>query len=400
MSVSRRGFLAGRVVPFSGAFIAARGMEAHLAEAMQGGGARSLVPPGVAEIRISSNENPLGPGKAVLDAMLGKFPEAGRYPFNSTPNESALSAALAGMFKVKPENIVLGAGSQEILKSAVRAFTTPERGLVTASPSFENCPGIARRLGHPVTEIKVDSAFRLDVEPMIAASKGAGLVFFNNPNNPTATVHGAKTVQDFVTRVRQLSPDTVILIDEAYHDYVTDPSYQSAVPLALETPNVFVARTFSKAYGMAGMRIGYAIGRADTLKRLAVLKMPYNVSVFGIAAAIAALNDARHIDEERARNTKVRAFTIKALDELGCKSSESQGNFLFVDVGRPAKDFREACAKQGVIVGRDFPPFEKTHARISVGTIEEMQKATAVFRSVLRPGSTPTGGRSEEESWR
>jgi histidinol-phosphate aminotransferase len=400
MSVSRRGFLSGRVVPFSGAFIAARGMEAHLAEAMQGGGARSLVPPGVAEIRISSNENPLGPGKAVLDAMHGKFPEAGRYPFNSTPGETALVAAVAGKFNVKPENIVLGAGSQEILKSAVRAFTTPERGLVTASPSFENCPAIARRLGYPVAEIKVDSAFRLDVEPMIAASKGAGLVFFNNPNNPTATVHGAKTVQDFVTRVRQLSPDTVILIDEAYHDYVTDPSYQSAVPLALETPNVFVARTFSKAYGMAGMRVGYAIGREDTLKPLAKLKMPYNVSVLGIAAAIAALSDAKHIDEERERNTKVRAFTVKALDDLGCKASESQGNFLFVDVGRTAKDFREACAKQGVIVGRDFPPFEKTHARISVGTMEEMQKATAVFRSVLRPGSTSTGGRSEEESWR
>ena len=400
MSVSRRGFLAGRVIPFSGAFIAARGMEAHLAEAGQGARARSLVPPGVAEIRISSNENPLGPGKAVLDAMLGKFPEAGRYPFNSTPNEGALSAAIAGTFKVKPENIVLGAGSQEILRSAVRAFTTPERGLVTASPSFENCPGLARRLGHPVTEIKVDSAFRLDVEPMIAASKGAGLVFFNNPNNPTATVHGAKTVADFVTRVRQASPDTVILIDEAYHEYVTDPSYQSAVPLALETPNVFVARTFSKAYGMAGMRVGYAIGRADTVKRLAVLKMPYNVSVFGIAAAIAALNDAKHIDEERERNTKVRAFTIKALEDLGCKASESQGNFLFVDVGRPAKDFREACAKQGVMVGRDFPPFEKTHARISVGTMDEMQKATAVFRSVLRPASPSTSGRTEEESWR
>jgi histidinol-phosphate aminotransferase len=400
MSVSRRGFLTGRGVPFSGAFIAARGMEAHLAEAAQGGGARSLVPPGVAEIRISSNENPLGPGKAVLDAILGKFPEAGRYPFNSTPNETALTGAVAAKFKVKPENIVLGAGSQEILKNAVRAFTTPAAGLVTGSPSFENCPGIARRLGHPVAEIKVNSAFRLDVEPKIAASKGAALVFFNNPNNPTATVHAAKTVADLVTRVRQTSPDTVILIDEAYHDYVTDPSYQSAVPLALETPNVFVARTLSKAYGMAGMRIGYAIGRPDTLTRLAALKMPYNVSVFGIAAAIAALNGPRHIDEERERNTKVRAFTVKALDDLGCKSSESQGNFLFVDVGRPAKDFRDACAKQGVVVGRDFPPFEKTHVRISIGTMDEMQKATAVFRNVLRPASTPAGGRIEEASWR
>jgi histidinol-phosphate aminotransferase len=106
---------------------------------------------------------------------------------------------------------------------------------------------------------------------------------------------------------------------------------------------------------------------------------------------MAALNDTKHIDQERARNTEVRAFTIKALDELGCKSSDSQGNFLFVDVGRPAKDFREACAKQGVMVGRDFPPFEKTHARISVGTMDEMKKATAVFRNVLRPVTTTAG---------
>jgi histidinol-phosphate aminotransferase len=400
MSVSRRGFLQGRVLPFSGAFIGARGMEAYQADAAQGRGGRSLVPPGVTEIRISSNENPLGPGKAVLDAILGRFPEANRYPFNSTPNDGALTAAIASRFKVKPENIVLGGGSQEILKNAVRAFTSPTRALVTGSPSFENCPGIAKKLGHPIAEIKVDSAFRLDLDGMVAASKGAGLVFFNNPNNPTATVHGAKTVADFVARIRQSSPDTVILIDEAYHDYVTDPSYQSAVPVALETPNVFVTRTLSKAYGMAGMRVGYAIGRAETIKPLAKLQMPYNISVLGIAAAIAALGDQKHIDAERDRNTKVRAFTVNALGEAGCRTADSQGNFLFVDVGRPAKDFRDACAKQGVVIGRDFPPFEKTHVRISVGTMEEMEKATAVFRNVLRPLSTSTGARIEEASWR
>ena len=151
MPVSRRDFLRGSPATRSGMFIAARGLEAHFADEAQGangGRGRALVPPGV-EIRISSNENPLGPGKAVLDAILMKFPEAGRYPFNSTPNETALVAAIAGKFAVKPENIVAGAGSQEILKSAVRAFTTRERGLVTASPSFENCPNFARRLEHP-----------------------------------------------------------------------------------------------------------------------------------------------------------------------------------------------------------------------------------------------------------
>jgi histidinol-phosphate aminotransferase len=395
MPVSRRGFLrlAGTPSPLSGAFLSARGLEAEFADAQaQGRAPRPALPPGVDEIRISSNENPLGPGRAALDAILNRFPEAGRYPFNSTPADADLAAAIAARFKVKTENIVLGAGSQEILKSAMRAWVSPSRAFVTALPTFENCTGYATRYKLPLTEVKVDAAMRLDVDAMIAAAVAAqppaGLLFFNNPNNPTATVHGAKTVTDMVERIRKASPDTVILIDEAYHDYVTDPSYESAVPLALSTPNVVVARTFSKAYGMAGMRIGYAIGMAPTMKPLAALKMPYNISVFGAAAALAALGDDGHIAAERARNTAVRAFTVKALQEMGARPADSQGNFLFVDIGRPAKDFRDACAKSGVMVGRDFPPFEKTHCRISIGTMDEMRKATDVFRSALKPATT------------
>src|SRR5688572_30006704 len=394
MPLSRRGFLrivgASDGAPLSGTVLAARGLEAHLAEAQaQGQRARPVLPPGVTEIRISSNENPLGPGKAALNAILGRFPEAGRYPFNSTPADGDLVAAIAARHKIKPENVVLGAGSQEILKCAMRAFVSPTRGLVTALPTFENCTNYAKRHDLPLTEVPLDPALRLDVEPMIAAgSKDAGLVFFNNPNNPTATVHGATTVADMVERIRTASPETVILLDEAYHEYVTDPAYATAIPLALSTPNVIVARTFSKAYGMAGMRIGYAIGTADTLKRLARFKMPYNVSVFGIAAAIAALGDSRHLENERRRNTAVRAFTVKALQDLGAKPADSQGNFLFVDIGRPAKEFRDACAKSGVMVGRDFPPFEKSHCRISIGTMDEMKKAVEVFRTVLKPVTT------------
>ena len=402
MRQSRRSFLevlsggsdAGLGRADTALWIAARGHEDYQARDAQGATPpRPDIPAGVKPIRISSNENPLGPGKTALDAIVRKFPEAGRYPFNSTPADSALVTAIATKFNTKPENVVLGAGSQEILRSAVRAFTSPTRALVTASPSFENCPGMAKKLEHPVTEVKVDSAMRLDLDAMAAAAKGAGLVFLNNPNNPTATVHGIKPITEFVQRVRAASPDTVILIDEAYHDYVTDPAYESAIPLAMQTPNVLVARTFSKAYGMAGMRIGYGIGQAQTMKPMAALKMPYNVSVFGVAAALASLADVQHIADERARNTDVRAFTIKALDDLGCKSSESQANFLFVDIGRPAAEFRDACAKQAVLVGRDFPPFEKSHARISIGTMEEMKKATAVFRSVLRPVMTTAGGK-------
>jgi histidinol-phosphate aminotransferase len=155
MPVSRRGFLSGRVVPFTGALVASRGMEAGEPDATQDRGGRANLPPGVAEIRINSNENPIGPGKTVLEAIVGKFPEAGRYPFNSTPNDRALVSALASKYRIKPENVVLGGGSQEILKNAVRAFTSPSRGLVTGAPTFENCAGTAKRLGDPIAEVTV-----------------------------------------------------------------------------------------------------------------------------------------------------------------------------------------------------------------------------------------------------
>jgi histidinol-phosphate aminotransferase len=394
MPVSRRGFLRliGADGELDGAVLAARGLEAHFAEQAQGQRARPELPPGVEPIKISSNENPLGPGRAAIDAIRGKYVEAGRYPFNASPTDSALRSAIADRLRAKPENIVLGAGSQEILKSAMRAWVNPQKGLVTALPTFENSTNFAKKFKLPLVEVKVDSAMRLDVEGMIAAaSKGdTGLVFFNNPNNPTATVHGAATVTDMVARIRKASPSTVILIDEAYHEYVTDPAYESAVPLALSTPNVFVVRTFSKAYGMAGLRVGYAVGMAETLKPLEALRMPYNVSVFGVVAAMAALGNPQHIAQERARNTAVRTFTSKALVEMGARPSDSQANFLFVDVGMAVKDFRDACAKQGVLVGRDFPPLEKSHCRISIGTMDEMQRATEVFRSVLKPKTVTT----------
>jgi histidinol-phosphate aminotransferase len=422
MPVSRRGFFgivgSGREASLA-AMIAARGHEELMVQqagqagqagqtggGRQGGGrgggrgggaaaggGRGEPPPGVEVIRISSNENPLGPGKHVLDAIVGKFPEASRYPFNSTPNETKLAEVLAAQFKTaKPENITIGGGSQEILKSAMRAFTSPYRHLVTALPTFENCTGMARRMNTPYYEVKVDSQLRLDLEGMLTVARGAGLIFLNNPNNPTATVHPKTVIADFVERVRRISPDTVILIDEAYHDYVTDVNYESAVQLALNTPNVFVARTFSKAYGMAGMRIGYAVGMSDTIKPMARVKMPYNVSVFGIAATIAAVGNPQHLVAERTRNTEVRSFVVKELEGLGCKAAKSEGNFIFVDIGRSAAEFRNACANQWVNVGRDFPPYEHSHARISLGTMAEMRRAVDVFKEVLRPASASSGG--------
>jgi hypothetical protein len=238
-----------------------------------------------------------------------KFPEAAGTRSTARRAETALAAAIrrevqgqAGEHRARRR--IAGAAEERrpcVYQSAARPR---DRGAIVRELS-----GIARKLGHPVTEVPVDAVLRPRSGGDDCRVEGSGLIFFNNPNNPTATVHGAKAVADFVSRVRKLSPDTMILIDEAYHDYVTDAAYQTAIPLALDTPNVFVTRTFSKAYGMAGMRVGYAIGRSETMKPLATLKMPYNVSVLGIAAAMAAMGDTKHIEAERARNTDVRAFT-------------------------------------------------------------------------------------------
>ncbi|MEW6322007.1 MAG: histidinol-phosphate transaminase [Acidobacteriota bacterium] len=367
--------------PFTGEWIAARGREDAVATGSPEAGQMSASGP--KPIRIASNENPLGPGQHVLDVIVGKFPEAGRYPFNARQQEPELVKAIGAKFGVAADHVSLGCGSGEILTNAVRAFCSSSKPLVTAWPSFENPRDTAQKIGVPVRAIDLDANLRIDIDKMVEASKGAGMVFFCNPNNPTATVHGAAAVADFVKRVRAASPDTVILLDEAYHDYVTDPNYQSAIDIVKTTPKTFIARTFSKAYGMAGLRIGYAVGDPALMAELNRYRMPYSVNLPGIAAAVAGITNQAHIDAERKRNTEVRAFTLRAFEQMGFKATDSQTNFIFVDLKRPAAGFRDACRTAGVMVGRDFPPYEKTHCRISIGTMEEMQKAVDVFRKVL-----------------
>jgi histidinol-phosphate aminotransferase len=386
MSLSRRqfirGFGAGQAGVLSGAGISARGLEAAVGE-MGPGPVPIPPPPEPDEIRISSNENPLGPGEVAIRALKAQFDQGGRYPFNARVAVSELTEKLAERFEVQPKNITLGAGSGEILRNAVRSFTSKDRPLVTADPSFENPVRTAKLINTPIEAVPVSDDLGIDMESMLSAARGAGLVFLCNPNNPTATVHSWDEVAYFVAHLYENSPGTAILVDEAYHDYVTDDAYRSAVPFAMKYPNVFVTRTFSKAYGMAGLRVGYAIGQTETISALAKYKLALNVNVLAVGAAVASLGDPQHIEEERERNTEVRRFTLDFFDTAGYKATDSQTNFIFVELGSPAEDFREACLKYNVRVGRDFPPFEKTHARISIGTMDEMRRATEVFENVL-----------------
>ena len=337
-------------------------------------------------ICIASNENPVGPGKKVLDSLHNLL-EGGTRPGRYSNQMGDLTDAIAGHFKVKRENVLLGEGSTQILRSATQLFTSKTKALVGTIPTYEECSGYAALIGNPVHGVKLNSEFKMDLDAMLAAAKGAGLIFYCNPNNPVATYVGAKATREFITKLNSTSPETMILIDEAYFDYVNDPDHETHVPIAVENPRVIVARTFSKAYGMAGLRQGYAIGHPDTIKKLRDWDNATgtsSVNVFGLAAATVAIQqDASFTANERARNKAVRDFTAKWFADRGLKPTDSQANFMFVNIGMPAKEFRDACRAKNVLVARDFPPFDKTMARITLGTMEEMQKAVAVFGEVL-----------------
>ncbi len=381
MSVSRRAFVKGLAwggaAVLSGQAIAARGREATTGEGWLGDAAGQITPP--AGIRLDSNENPNGPAPAAIDAIRAAFGEASRYPRNPT---SQLIAAIARLHEVRDENIVVGAGSGEILRMAVYGFTSATRPLVQGLPTYEDPGRHAELIGTPVRAVPLDRELRLDLDAMVSRAAGAGLVFLCNPNNPTATVHPAKTVQDFVTRVHKVSPTTMILVDEAYHHFVEDPGYQSAIPVALQNPRVIVCRTFSKIYGMAGLRIGYAVGMPEPMRDLRKYRLTYGVNVLGAAAALASLPLTAHVEDQRRRNREARELTRRAFASWGYPSTPSEANFIMVDIHRDAAAFQKACRAEGVLVGRVFPPLT-THTRISIGIDTEMRKAVEVFGKVL-----------------
>jgi histidinol-phosphate aminotransferase len=338
-------------------------------------------------IPLSSNENPLGPSTAVLDAIKKAFGPGGATPGRYSNATGDLRDALSKSLGVSSENLTLGCGSTQILRTATHVYTARTKPLVGTIPTYEECAGYAAMLGHPVRAVSLNRDFQMDLDRMANAAKGAGLVFYCNPNNPVATYTGATATRDFIARVHRISPETTILVDEAYFDYVTHPDHQSMIPVALEDSRIVVARTFSKAYGMAGLRLGYAVGHPDAIRKMSEWDSGSGTSslnVLALHAGVAAVaQGTAFTDAEKARNKAARDFTMKWFSDRGMKSTDSHANFMFVNIGVPAKQFRDGCLAKGVRVGRDFPPFENAWCRISVGTMEEMKKAVTVFGEVL-----------------
>jgi len=382
----------GAAGAITGSWVAARGRENSVWSLFEDS-VSAQTPAAAPPIILSSNENPGGPGKVVLDAIRSAFGPGGAAPGRYSNASGALIESLAKHHGVTAANIALGCGSTQILRTATHVFTARNKALVGTIPTYEECAGYADVMGHPVRAVPLDQNFNVDLDRVADAARGAGLVFFCNPNNPVATYVGARATRDFLARINRISPETVILVDEAYFDYVTHADHATHIPQAIEDPRIVVARTFSKAYGMAGLRIGYAVGHVDAIRKMNDWESTGGTSslnVLAMQAATAAVNqDPSFIRNERDRNAAVRDFTMKWFSDRGMKPTDSQANFMFVNVGRPIKAFREACAAKGVRVARDFPPFENSHCRISFSTMEDMQKAVAVFGDVLgKPAAT------------
>jgi histidinol-phosphate aminotransferase len=327
-------------------------------------------------VRLSSNENPYGPSPAAFEAMRKAFDRAWRYPDEAIDE---LAADIAAHHQVGADHILLGDGSTEVLLLCAAALTGPGRPVVTAEPTFEAIARHARIGGAESKTVPLTPEYGHDLPKMLAAAGGSGLIYVCNPNNPTATITPKGALRTFLTGL----PDGVIaLVDEAYFHYAEDPDYESVIPLAQEHKNVIVARTFSKVYGMAGLRCGYAVARPETLERLRAHQAWDTVNAMAVAAARASLADPPHVEQSRRLNREAKAFVTGGLEGMGYKLLPSATNFLMVDLRRPVGPVIEALKQRKVEVGRVFPALP-THLRVTVGTKPQMKAFLQALQQVL-----------------
>jgi len=327
-------------------------------------------------VRLSANENPYGPSTKALQAMTESFGLACRYP---DEYNNVLIDKLAKLNNVDRDQILLGDGSGEILKLCAETFTGPQNGkLVAADPTFEAILNNATANGAEVVKVPLTSSFAHDLPKMLAAAKG-GLIYVCNPNNPTASITPKNELHDFIAK----TPDeTMILVDEAYFHYADSPDHESVIPLVKEHPNLIVSRTFSKIYGMAGLRCGYCVAKKETVERMRRNQMWDSVNCMALAAATASLDDPDQVANGQRLTREVKTFVTSELDKMGYKQIPSQANFIMFDCKRPVVPLIQAMKQRNVHVGRLFPALPN-HMRLTIGKKSEMETFLATFREVM-----------------
>lgn len=319
-------------------------------------------------LKLDGNENPYGPSPGARRAILASVSEAPRYADTTI---ETLTNQLAAHEGVAPSQIVIGAGSGELLKMAgLLAMTTPGAEVVASRPTYEELPVFAQTLGLKVHGVAPDTDHRHDLSAMRAAiTQLTRLVYVCNPNNPTGT---AVTRDALGTFIRSVPVSCTVIVDEAYIDLADQPGVATVAALVHDVPNMIVLRTFSKLHGLAGLRVGYAITPPELAQRFAALSLTWP-NATGLSAAIASFNDHDFLKATRAALTGDRARVHATLDRLGLDRADAQGNFVFFDTGGPLKRFQDRMLAEGIKVARHFDGYD-TWARVTIGLHPEVDQ--------------------------
>lgn len=339
---------------------------------------------GIADsIKLASNENPLGPGPRARAALAAALPGVGMYPDGSG---HVLRSRLAEKHGVTIDQVTLGNGSNDVLVLLAETFLTPELEAVYSQYAFavypiavqasgaRACVAPANPVEHPMPLGHDPAAIRAAIGPRTR------IIYLANPNNPTGTWI---TGPDLEALIGAVPAEVIVVLDEAYHEYSAEAGVPDATAWCARHPNLVVARTFSKAYGLAGLRVGYALSHPDIADLLNRVRQPFNVSVLGLAAAAAALDDREHVEATLALNRRGLARLGEGLTALGLKVLPSAANFLLCDLQRPAAPINEALLRRGVIVRPVGNYGLPNHLRISTGTAEQNERVLAAMAAAL-----------------
>ncbi len=375
MQLSRRSFLGnvGMGAAATAAALAWRGGVVDTAEAA----VRALLPDNP-KILLNSNENAYGPSERVLASMREAVAFGNRYPDSQVEE---LTAQIAAFHRILPQQVVRGNGSGEVLRMAAEAFTGPRRKLIAASPTYELLGDYSRRHGAELVQVPLTKEYAHDLDAMLArVDSNTGLVYICNPNNPTASLTRRSDIETFL---RKLPPHVHVIVDEAYHHFADSPAYTSFLDKPVADERLIVLRTFSKVYGLAGIRIGYGVGAPLVIANLARFQLADTNNMVAACCGGVALDDQTGVSAAVKRIAADRAEFMKQAQVRRLRVIPSEANFAMLECGRPAVAVIDHFQKNNILVGRPFPPMN-TYLRVSFGTPDEMRAFWRVWDAMPR----------------
>lgn len=328
-------------------------------------------------IKLASNENPLGPSPKALEAVSKYLKDMSIYPDQQCFELNRLLSERLGM---PPENIAIGNGSDELMLLAALAYISAGDEVIISLNTFSTYEMVARLMDASIVRINLRN-YTYDLSAMAKASgPKTKLIFICNPNNPTGTMNSQKEMDEFVSKA---PANAIVVIDEAYGDYAESADYPDSIKYVKDKKNVIVLRTFSKIYGLAGLRIGYAIARPEIIRFLNLVRLPFSVNRLGQIAAVAAISDTGHVEKSRKNNAEGKEYLYGELDKLGLSYLKTQANFIFIDLKSDADAVFMDLMRRGVII-RPLSSFGMPGAiRVTVGTPEQNRKFISALSEII-----------------